>query len=70
MSRRSVMTPAARTRAQRRALRKEMERVAEFAKRRLREAIEEGLIAGRIEEDGEVILDDTAAPPPPRRRPT
>jgi hypothetical protein len=47
-----------------------MERVAEFAKRRLREAIEEGLIAGRIEEDGEVILDDTAAPPPPRRRPT
>jgi hypothetical protein len=55
-----VMSPLARTRAERRALRAEMARIAEFAKQKMREAVLEGLIAGRIEEDGEIVLDDTA----------
>jgi hypothetical protein len=52
-----VMTPAARLRARRRELRKEMQRIGEIAKQRLREAIEEGWLEGRIE-DGEVVIVD------------
>jgi hypothetical protein len=61
MSRRPVKSALARVRAERRELRKLMARVSEIAKERLREAIEEGLIEGRIEEDGEIVIivDDT-----------
>jgi hypothetical protein len=64
--RRAVMTPAARARAQRRALRAEMVRVAELVERKTREAIAEGLLdpvrtqiapAGRVLE-GRIIGDD------------
>jgi hypothetical protein len=64
------MTPAARERAYRRHLRKEMQRLTELAKQRLREAVLEGLVAGRVEEDGTIVLEDTAGSPPTRRRPT
>jgi hypothetical protein len=63
-----VMTPAARARAQRKALRAEMARVAEIAKQRLREAIAEGLIEGRVEDNGEVVI-DVEPPSTTRRRP-
>src|SRR6266404_7173855 len=53
---RKVMSAVARTRAQRRELRKEMARIGEIAKQRLREAIEEGLLEGRIEDDGEIVI--------------
>jgi hypothetical protein len=64
MSRARVMTPAARARARRKALRAEMARIGEIAKQRLREAIEEGLIEGYIEEDGT----PNPTPWPPSRR--
>ncbi len=55
MSRRPIMSAAARTRAERKALREEMARIGEIAKQRLREAIAEGLIEGHIEGDEIVI---------------
>jgi hypothetical protein len=61
MSRARVMTPAARARARRKALRAEMARIGEIAKQRLREAIEEGLIEGYIEEDGTIVIDGPLA---------
>jgi hypothetical protein len=57
MSRARVMTPAARARAYRRELRAEMARVSELAARRLREAVEAGLIEGHIEEDGTIVIE-------------
>ena len=52
---------SAATRAQRRELRKLMAHVEAVAKQRLREAIEAGLIEGRIEDDGTVVIYDTLA---------
>jgi hypothetical protein len=65
------LSPAARTRAQRKALKAELDRVTAIAQQRLAEAIAEGLIEGRVE-DGEIILDAPVMPPPAasrRRRP-
>jgi hypothetical protein len=62
-----VMSPLARTRAERRALRAEMKRVAEITERHLREAVEEGLLPGHVEADGTVVLDGDAFAPAPRR---
>ena len=56
MSRKPIMSATARLRARRRELRKEMARIGEIAKQRLREAIEEGWLDGRIEEDGEIVI--------------
>ncbi len=61
MSRRPVMTPTARVRAQRREMRKEMARIAERAKQRLQQAIAEGLHEGRIEEDGTIVIESDLA---------
>jgi hypothetical protein len=60
-----VMTPAARLRAQRRELRKEMARVSELAAQCLRDAIAEGLLEGRVEEDGTIVIE---GPPTATRR--
>jgi hypothetical protein len=68
MSRRKVMSALARVRQERRELRQLMARVREIAKQRLRQAIEEGLIDGRIEDDGEIVVVDDP-PAPPRRSP-
>jgi hypothetical protein len=63
MSRRPTMrTRSSMTPAQKRELRKEMARISELAEQRLREAIAEGLVRGRIE-DGEIVI--TEAEPEP-----
>jgi hypothetical protein len=69
MSHVKVMSPLARTRAERRALREQMARIAEITQRHLREAVEEGLIEGRVEPDGEIVLEVDAFAPAPRRTP-
>lgn len=51
----------AQTRAQRRALRLLAEQCKEAAQRHTREAIEEGLLDGRIEGDEVILLDGTPA---------
>jgi hypothetical protein len=61
-------TALARTRAERRELRQLMARVSQVAKQRLREAIAEGLIDGRVEDDGTIVVVDDA-PAPSRRSP-
>jgi hypothetical protein len=72
------MSPArtsARERARRKALRAEMARIAEIARETTRQLIEEGLVAGRISDDGEIVIDADAEPgpwrppAPPRRGP-
>jgi len=70
MSRRArVISSAARTRQQRKMLRAELERACELTAEGLRQAVEEGLIAGRIE-DGQVIIEvDAPEPATPRRTP-
>jgi hypothetical protein len=65
MSRRPSMSALARTRQQRRELRELMARVSQVAKQRLRQAIEEGLLEGHVEDNGEIVIDD---PPAPTRR--
>jgi hypothetical protein len=75
MSRRPSMSPTAQVRAQRRKLRQLMQDVAEFARQKKAEAIEEGLFdpapatGGRVLEahiaGGEIIVD---GPPAPTRR--
>ena len=65
MSRRPVMSTLAQTRARNRALRAEMARVAELVERKTREAILEGLLEGRIEDDGEIVIE---GPPTATRR--
>jgi DNA-binding HxlR family transcriptional regulator len=55
------MSPArtsARERARRRELRKEMDRIAAIAAQRLRELVEEGLLQGRVEPDGTVVIEE------------
>jgi hypothetical protein len=52
-----VMSAAARTRAERRELRQLMARVSQVAEQRLREAIAEGLLEGRVEEDGTIVIE-------------
>ena len=52
-----VMSAAARTRAERRELRHLMARVSQVAKQRLREAVEEGWLEGRVEEDGTIVIE-------------
>ena len=56
-----------RERAYRRHLRRELARLSELAEQRLREAVLEGLIAGRIEANGEIIIEIDAPPPATRR---
>jgi hypothetical protein len=46
-----------------------MERVSELAARRLREAVETGLLPGRIEADGTIVIEVEAPPPATRRSP-
>jgi hypothetical protein len=64
-----VMSAAARTRAERRELRQLMARVSQVAKQRLREAVEEGWLEGRVEEDGTIVVVDDAPVPTRRTRP-
>jgi hypothetical protein len=68
MSRRKVMTALARTRQERRELRKLMAHVAAVAEQRLRQAVEEGLIEGRIEDDGTIVIVDDSLAPSRRRK--
>jgi hypothetical protein len=68
MSRRKVMTALARTRQERRELRKLMAHVAAVAGQRLRQAVEEGLIEGRIEDDGTIVIVDDSLAPSRRRK--
>jgi hypothetical protein len=68
VSRKPSMSAAARERAYRRHLRKELERVSALAALRLREAVEAGWIEGRVEDNGEVVIEVEALPPAPTRR--
>jgi hypothetical protein len=63
-----VMSAAARTRAERRELRQLMARVSQVAKQRLREAVEEGWLEGRVEEDGTIVIVDDPLAPSRRRK--
>ena len=61
-------TALARTRAERRELRQLMARVSQVAKQRLREAVEEGWLEGRVEEDGTIVIVDDPLAPSRRRK--
>jgi hypothetical protein len=58
MTRRPSMSPLAMVRAERRKLRKLMADVTQKAEQHLREMIAEGLLEGRVEEDGEIVIVD------------
>jgi len=63
VSRARVMSALARTRAERRELRQLMAHVAAVAEQRLRDAIAEGLLEGRVEEDGTIVIEAEAVGP-------